>query len=87
MATLHLNLYAHLGCLRNIPKYARASVSVRCKETEDIRALDWCPRPVVFPLQFYRFISYSQHQLILQIWNILHNDFFLVPEMSSMNLN
>jgi len=50
MTTVHLNLYAHPGCRRNISIYAHASVSARCKETEDIRALDWCPRPVVFPL-------------------------------------
>ena len=50
MTDLHLNLYAHLGCWRNIPIYARDSVSVLSEETEDIRVLDWCPRAVVFPL-------------------------------------
>ena len=43
MTTLDLNLYTHMGCWRNIPIYAQASVSVCSQETEDIQALDWCP--------------------------------------------
>ena len=50
MTALDLNLYTHMGCRRNIPIYAQASVSVRSQETEDIQALDWCPGAVVFPL-------------------------------------
>ena len=50
MVALHLNLYAHLGCRRNPSIYEQASVSVRCKETDDIRVLGWCPRPIAFPL-------------------------------------
>ena len=50
MTALHLNLYTHLGCWRNISICAHASVSVRSEKREDIQALDWCPRAVVFPL-------------------------------------
>ena len=50
MTALRLNLYAHLGCRRNVSIYAHASVSVRSEKREDIRALDWCPGVVVFPL-------------------------------------
>ena len=50
MTGLHLNLYAHLGCRINISICAQALLSVRSEEKEDIRALDWCPRAVVFPL-------------------------------------
>ena len=49
LTALHLNLYAHLGCRRYISIHAHASASVRSEETEDLRALDWCPRAVVFP--------------------------------------
>jgi hypothetical protein len=90
MTALDLNLYAHMGCRRNISVYEQASmtsVSARSEQTEDIRALDWCPGVVLFPLQLYRLTSYIQHQLILQIWDILHNDFLLLPEVSSMDLN
>jgi len=62
-------------------------VSVTSEEAEYIRALDWCPGPVVFPLQLYLLTPYKQRQLILQIWDILHNDFLLVSEMSSVDLN
>ena len=64
-----------------------ASVSECSEETEDIRALDWCPGLVVFPLQLYGLTSYKQHQRILRIWDILHNDFLLVFDMSDMDLN
>ncbi len=50
MMALHLNLYAHLGCRRNLSIHELVSVIVRCEETEDIRVLDWCPRPVAFPV-------------------------------------
>ena len=50
IAALQLDLYAHLGYRRNFSIHALTSVSVRCREGEDIRALDWCPRPVAFPL-------------------------------------
>ena len=50
MTALDLNLYTHMGCWGNISTYEWASVSVRSDETEDIRALGWCPDPVVFPL-------------------------------------
>ena len=50
MTALHLKLYAHLGCRRYISIHAHASVSVCCEEIEDLRALDWCPGAVVFPL-------------------------------------
>ena len=50
MAALDLNLYAHNRCRRNISICAQASVSGCGESTEDIRALDWCPGPVVFLL-------------------------------------
>jgi len=50
MTTLDLNLYAHIGCRRNIPIYAQATVSASSEKTEDIRALDWYPGAVVFRL-------------------------------------
>ena len=50
MTAFHLNLYAHLGCRRYISIYAQDSVSARSEEPEDLRALDWCPRAVVFLL-------------------------------------
>ena len=50
VTALDLNLYTHMGCRRNISVYSQASVSVRSEEKEDIRALDWCPGAVVFPL-------------------------------------
>ena len=62
-------------------------MSVRCGETEDIRPADWYPGEAVFPLQLYRLTSYIQHQLIFQIWDIVHNDFLLLSEMSGMDLN
>ena len=49
--------------------------------------MDWCPGTVVFRLELDRLISYKQHWLILQIWDILHNDFFLLSEVSSLDLN
>ena len=62
-------------------------MSVCSEYMEDIRALDWRPGLIVFPLQLYRLTSYKQQQLILQIWDILHNDFLLVSEMSNMDVN
>ena len=53
MTTLDLNLYTHMGCQRNIPIYAQASVSVHSQETEDIQALDWCPGVFCFFLFFF----------------------------------
>ena len=50
MTTLDLNLYVHNRCRRNISIYVQASVSECGEETEDIRALNWCPGPVVFLL-------------------------------------
>ena len=58
MAALHQNFYAYLGCWRNISIYECDSVSARSEKKGNIRALDWCPGPVVFPLQFYRLTSY-----------------------------
>ena len=87
MTALDLNLYAHMGCRRDISIYEQDPVSVRSETTEDILALNWYPGQVVFPLQLYRLAPYKQHQLIFQIWNILHNDFLLLFEMSSMDLN
>jgi len=49
VAALHLNLHTHLGCRRNIAIYAQGSASVHSEESKDIRALRWCPGPVVFP--------------------------------------
>ena len=80
MTALDLNLYTHMGCRRNISIYGKASVAVGSEETENIRALDWCPGPVVFPLYLYRLISYKQHQFILQIWDILQSDFLYCPK-------
>ena len=87
MAALDLKLYAHLRCRRNSSVHAQASVSGCGEKTEDVRALDWCPGPAIFLLQLYGLTSYKQHQLILQIWDIFHNDFLLVPDMSDMALN
>ena len=87
MTALDLNLYAHIRCRRNISIYAQAPVSVRSETTEDIRALDWYPGQVVFPLQLYRLASYKQHQLIFQIWDILHNDLLLLFKISNLVLN
>ena len=87
MTALDLNFYAHMGCRRDISIYAQDPVSVCGEMTEDIRAMDWYPSQVVFPLQLYRLASYKQHQLIFQIWDILHNDFLLLFEMSGMDLN
>ena len=50
VTALDLNLYTHIRRRRNISIYAQASVSVNSEEAEVIRALDWCPNPVVFPL-------------------------------------
>jgi len=87
MAALDLNLYARMGRRRNISIYTQVPVSVRSKETENIRALDWYPGPVVFPLQLNSHATYKQRRLILQIWDILHNDFFSLSEMSDMDLD
>ena len=50
MTALDLNLYAHNRCRRNTSIYAQASMSGCGEETEDIRALDWFPGPIVFLL-------------------------------------
>jgi len=49
MTPLHLDLHAHLGSRRNTSTCALDSDSVRGEEIRDIRALGWCPGPVVFP--------------------------------------
>ena len=85
MTVLDLNLYADMRCRRDISIYAHASVSGCSEETEDIRASDWCPGLVVFALQLYGLTSYKQHQRILQIWDIFHNDFLLVFDISDMS--
>ena len=87
MTALDLNLYAQIRRRRNISIYAQGSLSVTSEATEDIRALDWGPGPVVFPLQLYLLTPYKQHQLIPQIWDILHNDFLLVLDLSNMDVN
>ena len=75
VTALDLDFDAQIRRRRNISIYAQASLSVSNEGTGDVRALDWCPGPVVFPLQLYLLTLDKQHQLILQIWDILHNDF------------
>ena len=50
MTALDLDPYVQMGYWGNIPIYAQAPMSVRSEKTEDIRALDWDPGSVVFPL-------------------------------------
>ena len=50
MTTLQMNLYAHLGRRENTSTYTQTSVGVRNEKAGDIRAFEWCPRPVVFHL-------------------------------------
>ena len=87
MTVLHLELHAHLGCRRNTSADAHASASVDCEERKDIRALGWCPGPVVFRLQLYLLIFYKQPQLIGLIWVVLDCDLCMLPEMSRVDLD
>ena len=87
VTALDLNFDAQIRCRRNISVYAQGSVSVTSEVAEVVQALGWCPGPVVFPLYLYLLTPYKQHQLIPQIWDILHNDFLSVPEMSDMDVN
>ena len=75
VTALDLNFDAQIRCRRNISIDAQGSLSVTSEETEGIRALDWCPGPVIFSLHLYLLTPYKRYQLILQIWDILHNDF------------
>ena len=50
MSALELNRYTQMGCWRYISTYVQASLSVRSEVTGDVRALDWCPGPIVLPL-------------------------------------
>ena len=50
MTALDKNLHANLGRWKNTSIYAQASVRVHNEEEKDIRALDWCPGPVVLHL-------------------------------------
>ena len=83
---LHLDLHVHLGCWRNASTNAHASESVGCEERKAIRALGWCPGPVVFRLKLYPLICYKQPQLIDQIWVVLDCDICMLPEVSRVDL-
>ena len=87
MTVLHVDLHAHLGCRRNTSTDVHALESVGCEKTKDIRALGWCPGPVVFRLQLYLLIFYKQPQLIDQIWVVLDCDFCMLPKMSHLGLD
>ena len=87
MTALASNLYAHMGCRINIPIYVQNLMSAHSERMEDIRALEWCPGQVAFPMQLYRLTFYKQHQLIIQIWYISHNNFFSLSEVSGMDIS
>ena len=84
---LHLDLHAHLGCRGNTSTDAHASASVSCKESKDIRALGWCPGPVVFRFQLCLLIFYKEPQRIHQLWDVLECNFCMLPEMSRVGLD
>jgi len=87
MTALYLDLQAHLGCRGNISAYAQDLSSSYSEKTRGIRALGWCPGQVVFPLQWNLLISYKQPQLILQPWDVLQCNCYMLPEMSHLDLN
>jgi len=67
MTLPHLDLRVDLGGWKNTSAYRRLSANVRSGESRDIRALDWCPGPVVFRLYFFLLIFYKQPQRTLPI--------------------
>ena len=77
---LHVDLHAR--CRRNTSASAHVSVGVHYEETKAIRALGWCPGPVVFRLQLYLLIFYKQPELIDQISVVSDCDFCMLPEIS-----
>ena len=70
MTAFYFDLDAHLGCRRNSSTHAYHSTSVRSGEPRNIRALDWCPGPVVSGPQCSLFIFYEQPQRIPRIQDI-----------------
>jgi hypothetical protein len=87
MTLLHLDLRADVGCRGNVSTHARPSASVRSVETMDIHALCRCPGPVIFPLYNSFLISYKQPERILPIRDILQPNFWMLREMSGVDLN
>src|SRR5258706_1497838 len=71
MTAPHLDPHPNAGCRVNTSIYAQPLEVARGGETEDTRALGWCPGVVVFPLQLYLLISYKQLQLMSWIWNFM----------------
>ena len=66
--------------------YTQAPDNARNEEIWDIPAFCWYPRPVDFSLHIDLPISYKQLELILRIWDTLKCDFYVVPEVSDMNV-
>ena len=62
-------------------------MSVLGGETGDIRALGWCPGELVIRLEIWLLILYEQLQGILSIWDLMHCNFCMLPEMSGKDLN
>ena len=66
----------------------KGSASVRYEETEDRRALGyWCPGQVVSRLYFSLLIFDKQPQGIVQFWDPFECNFYLLREMSGMEVN
>ena len=62
-------------------------MSVRIGEIRDIQPLCWCPGVVVFRLNFSLPVVYKQPQHIRPIWNVLQCDFYMLAEMSGVDVN
>ena len=86
MTALHLDLHAHLGCLKNLSAYAPSSVRVCHEESEDVPVLGWCPRPVGLDLQLAPLIVYKQPQRTVQFSDILECNFWMFTKLSGKDV-
>jgi len=87
MTALHLDLHAHLGCRRNLSAYAHTLVQLCHEESEDVRAMGWCPRLAGFHPQLALLIVYKQPQRTVQFWDVLVCNFWMFPKLSGMDVN
>ena len=64
---------------------APAACWMLCRQPTD--TVCWCPGVVVFHLNFSLPVVYKQPQHICPIWNVLQCDFYMLAEMSGVDVN
>ena len=84
MTGFSLDVHADFARRRNISTHTEPSGSVYSEKARDIQALDGCPGPVTFLLQFYLLVSNKQLQVIPRICNILQIDFCVAHKISGV---